>query len=64
MARRHAETFLELLKGEGFAKPNPRPMFPNPPGLLRVEPIPKGCATGSGGAPRPTRRPSGPRSWA
>ena len=38
MARRHAETFLELLKGEGFAQPNPRPMFPNPPGLLRVEP--------------------------
>jgi alkanesulfonate monooxygenase SsuD/methylene tetrahydromethanopterin reductase-like flavin-dependent oxidoreductase (luciferase family) len=38
MARRHAETFLETLKGEGFAEPNPRPMFPNPPGLLRVEP--------------------------
>jgi alkanesulfonate monooxygenase SsuD/methylene tetrahydromethanopterin reductase-like flavin-dependent oxidoreductase (luciferase family) len=38
MARRHAERFLDLLKGEGFAQPNPRPMFPNPPGLLRVEP--------------------------
>jgi alkanesulfonate monooxygenase SsuD/methylene tetrahydromethanopterin reductase-like flavin-dependent oxidoreductase (luciferase family) len=38
MARRHAEAFLEALKGQGFAKPNPRPMFPNPPGLLRVEP--------------------------
>src|SRR3954449_6476817 len=38
MARRNAENFLELLKGEGFAKPNPRPMFPNPPGLLRLEP--------------------------
>jgi alkanesulfonate monooxygenase SsuD/methylene tetrahydromethanopterin reductase-like flavin-dependent oxidoreductase (luciferase family) len=38
MARRHAEAFLDLLKGEGFAKPNPRPMFPNPPGLLRLEP--------------------------
>jgi alkanesulfonate monooxygenase SsuD/methylene tetrahydromethanopterin reductase-like flavin-dependent oxidoreductase (luciferase family) len=38
MARRHAETFLDLLKGEGFAQPNPQPMFPNPPGLLRVEP--------------------------
>ena len=35
MARRHAEVFLEVLKGEGFAQPNPRPMFPNPPGLLR-----------------------------
>ena len=42
MGRRHAEVFLELLKGEGFAKPNPRPMFPNPPGLLRLEPISPG----------------------
>jgi alkanesulfonate monooxygenase SsuD/methylene tetrahydromethanopterin reductase-like flavin-dependent oxidoreductase (luciferase family) len=38
MGRRHAEVLLELLKGEGFAQPNPRPMFPNPPGLLRLEP--------------------------
>ncbi len=29
---------LDTLRGEGFATPNPRPMFPNPPGLLRVEP--------------------------
>src|SRR5262245_43233003 len=42
MARRHAEAFLDVLKGEGFAKPNPRPMFPNPPGLLRVEPHSEG----------------------
>ncbi|HVZ52199.1 MAG TPA: LLM class flavin-dependent oxidoreductase, partial [Pseudolabrys sp.] len=38
MARRHTEVFLEVLKGEGFAKPNPRPMFSNPPGPLRLEP--------------------------
>jgi alkanesulfonate monooxygenase SsuD/methylene tetrahydromethanopterin reductase-like flavin-dependent oxidoreductase (luciferase family) len=38
MARRHAEAFLQLLDGQGFAQPNPRPMFPNPPGLLRLEP--------------------------
>jgi alkanesulfonate monooxygenase SsuD/methylene tetrahydromethanopterin reductase-like flavin-dependent oxidoreductase (luciferase family) len=38
MARRHSEALLELLKGDGFAQPNPRPMFPNPPGLLRLEP--------------------------
>ena len=38
MGRRHAEVFLDVLRGEGFAKPNPRPMFPNPPGLLRLEP--------------------------
>jgi alkanesulfonate monooxygenase SsuD/methylene tetrahydromethanopterin reductase-like flavin-dependent oxidoreductase (luciferase family) len=42
MARANAEQFLELLKGDGFAKPNPRPMFPNPPGLLRVEPFSDG----------------------
>jgi alkanesulfonate monooxygenase SsuD/methylene tetrahydromethanopterin reductase-like flavin-dependent oxidoreductase (luciferase family) len=38
MARRHTKVLLDILKGEGFAAPNPRPMFPNPPGLLRVEP--------------------------
>ena len=38
MARRHAEVFLQLLEGDGFAQPSPRPMFPNPPGLLRLEP--------------------------
>ena len=42
MARRHAEVFLGLLKGDGFGKPNPRPMFPNPPGLLRLEPFSDG----------------------
>jgi len=38
MARGHTEVLLEVLRGEGFARPNPQPMFPNPPGLLRVEP--------------------------
>ncbi len=38
MGRRHAEVLLDVLRGEGFAQPNPRPMFANPPGLLRVEP--------------------------
>ncbi|MCT7666267.1 LLM class flavin-dependent oxidoreductase [Shinella kummerowiae] len=42
MGRRHAEVFLDILKGEGFAQPNPRPMFPNPPGLLRLEPHSEG----------------------
>jgi alkanesulfonate monooxygenase SsuD/methylene tetrahydromethanopterin reductase-like flavin-dependent oxidoreductase (luciferase family) len=42
MARRHTEVFLEVLQGKGFARPNPRPMFPNPPGLLRVEPHSEG----------------------
>jgi alkanesulfonate monooxygenase SsuD/methylene tetrahydromethanopterin reductase-like flavin-dependent oxidoreductase (luciferase family) len=42
MARRHAEVFLQVLRGNGFAEPNPQPMFPNPPGLLRVEPHSEG----------------------
>jgi len=42
MGRRHAEKFFDLLRGEGFAQPSPRPMFPNPPGLLRIEPHSEG----------------------
>ncbi|NCI15140.1 LLM class flavin-dependent oxidoreductase [Cronobacter muytjensii] len=42
MARRHTEALLEVLRGEGFAKPNPQPMFANPPGLLRLEPWSEG----------------------
>lgn len=42
MGRRHTEVLLDVLRGEGFAKPNPRPMFPNPPGLLRLEPHSEG----------------------
>jgi alkanesulfonate monooxygenase SsuD/methylene tetrahydromethanopterin reductase-like flavin-dependent oxidoreductase (luciferase family) len=42
MARRHTEVFLDVLRGEGFAKPHPNPMFPNAPGLLRVEPHSEG----------------------
>jgi alkanesulfonate monooxygenase SsuD/methylene tetrahydromethanopterin reductase-like flavin-dependent oxidoreductase (luciferase family) len=42
MGRQHAVEFLDLLSGDGFAPPNPRPMFPNPPGLLRLEPYSTG----------------------
>src|ERR1700678_252297 len=42
MGRNKALQFLDKLKGVGFAKPNPHPMFPNPPGLLRVEPHSEG----------------------
>src|SRR6187399_1822418 len=55
MARRHAEVFLDVLRGDGFAPPNPRPMFPNPPGLLTVEPQSPGLRDriwwGAGSAP-------------
>ncbi|MDH6547060.1 LLM class flavin-dependent oxidoreductase [Streptomyces sp. SAI-041] len=42
MARAHTERLLDVLTGEGFAQPNPRPMFSNPPGLLRIEPHSEG----------------------
>src|SRR4051812_24821981 len=42
MARQHTEVFLNVLRGEGFAKANPNPMFPNPSGLLRLEPYSDG----------------------
>lgn len=42
MGRRKALEFLDKLKGNGFAQPNPYPMFPNPPGLLRLEPHSEG----------------------
>ena len=38
MARDHTRGVLAVLSGEGFAQPTPRPMFPHPPGLLRIEP--------------------------
>lgn len=42
MGRTKALEFLDKLKGKGFAQPNPNPMFPNPPGLLRLEPHSEG----------------------
>ena len=42
MGRRKAMVFLDQLEGKGFAQPNPYPMFPNPPGLLRLEPHSEG----------------------
>lgn len=42
LGRHHAEVLLDVLRGEGFAQPNPQPMFPNPPGLLRLEPYSEG----------------------
>jgi alkanesulfonate monooxygenase SsuD/methylene tetrahydromethanopterin reductase-like flavin-dependent oxidoreductase (luciferase family) len=37
MGRKKALEFLDRLNGVGFTQPNPNPMFPNPPGLLRLE---------------------------
>ncbi len=41
-AREKMKLILQLLEGTGFAQPSPRPMFPNPPGLLRLEPHSEG----------------------
>jgi alkanesulfonate monooxygenase SsuD/methylene tetrahydromethanopterin reductase-like flavin-dependent oxidoreductase (luciferase family) len=38
MAREHTAVLLQVLRGKGFAQPNPQPMFANPPGLLPIEP--------------------------
>ncbi|MBK3644936.1 LLM class flavin-dependent oxidoreductase [Streptomyces sp. MBT33] len=42
LARGHTEELLKVLTGEGFAEPDPSPMFANPPGLLRIEPHSEG----------------------
>src|SRR6202171_4542982 len=42
MGRLKGLEFLDKLKGVGFAQPSPNPMFPNPPGLLRLEPHSEG----------------------
>lgn len=42
MGRRKGLEFFDKLQGIGFAEPNPSPMFPNPPGLLRLEPHSEG----------------------
>jgi len=42
MGREKALAFLDKLSGKGFAQPSPNPMFPNPPGLLRLEPHAEG----------------------
>jgi alkanesulfonate monooxygenase SsuD/methylene tetrahydromethanopterin reductase-like flavin-dependent oxidoreductase (luciferase family) len=42
MAREHTDVFLEAVSGVAFGQPNPNPMFPNPPGMLRLEPYAPG----------------------
>ena len=43
MAREHTRVFLDVLSGPRASRePNPRPMFANPPGLLRIEPHSEG----------------------
>src|ERR1700733_2424478 len=42
IARQHAEVLLGVLSGKACAPPGPRPMFPIPPALRRVEPYSEG----------------------
>ena len=62
LARRHADVFLKVIEGQGFAEPNPSPMFPNPPGLLRLEPFSDGLRDRSGGVPGRARPRNGRRN--
>ena len=60
MAREHARVFLEVIDGSGFAEPNPRPMFPNPPGLLAHRAaVARPARPDLVGRGHPQRRPSG-----
>jgi alkanesulfonate monooxygenase SsuD/methylene tetrahydromethanopterin reductase-like flavin-dependent oxidoreductase (luciferase family) len=63
LGRRHAKRFLELLQGEGFALPNPHPMFPNPPDSCALSRTRKDCAIVFGGVRRPTQLPHGRLGW-
>ena len=63
MARRHAEVFLELVEGQGFAQPNPGRCSRTRQACCPSSPIRPDCVSGSGGAqprrrPRPGRPPS------
>lgn len=42
IARERTLKFLDLIEGKPFAEPNPEPMFPQAPGLLRIEPYSEG----------------------
>ena len=64
MAREHARVFRQVITGEGFAQPNPRPMFPTRRACSGSNPTRRASATGSGGAPGRAHRLSGSRSRA
>ena len=57
--------YLSVIDGARFAEPNPRPMFPNPPGPLRLEPQSPGLRERIWWGVRVERDGgSGPPSWA
>ena len=62
MARRHAEVFLQVLKGEGSLNPTHGQCFRIRQDCSASSPIRRGFASGSGGARARTTPPDGPRS--
>ena len=63
MARTKAEIFLQLLDARALPSPIRARCSPTRPACCGWNPIPKGCATASGGGRRPTRPRSGRRKW-
>ena len=65
MAREHTRVFLDVLEGRGVRRAEPAADVPQPAGAAaRRAALRRVCASGSGGAPAPARRPSGPPSRA
>jgi alkanesulfonate monooxygenase SsuD/methylene tetrahydromethanopterin reductase-like flavin-dependent oxidoreductase (luciferase family) len=62
MGRRHAEVFLDLLRGEGSLSLTRGRCFPIRRVSCASSPIQRVCASGSGGAPALTPPPSGRRN--
>ena len=63
MGRRHAEAFLELLSGKGFAKQTPARCSPTLQGSCGWSLFPRVCESGSGGVRPPMPRRCGPEAW-
>ena len=61
MARRHTEVLLEVLRGEGFARPTRGRCSRTRPACCASSRTPKACASASGGAPARMPPPSGRR---
>jgi alkanesulfonate monooxygenase SsuD/methylene tetrahydromethanopterin reductase-like flavin-dependent oxidoreductase (luciferase family) len=64
MAREHAQVLHEVLRGNGFAQPNPRPMFATLLACCASSRTQKDCETASGGAPRHSGLRCGRPNWA
>ena len=64
MARGHAQVLLEVLRGEGFAQPDPARCFRTRPACCVPSRTHQGCGSASGGVPPPSGLPRGQPSGA